>query len=92
MDAANNEGVALSDGDAADLAGNERTRPRSRSRRRRKRRRRRRESGGGGGANCRNKNVWIENFVYSPEFSVKWRFGQSDLQQINQTNMVISFR
>lgn len=51
-----------------------------------------RESGGGASANCRNKNVWIENFVYSPEFTVKWRFDESDLQQINQTNMVISFR
>lgn len=53
-----------------------------------------RESGGGVGAsaNCRNKNVWIENFVYSPEFTVRWRFDESDLRQINQTNMVISFR
>lgn len=46
-----------------------------------------------GVANCRNKNVWIENFVYSPEFSVKWRFSESDLREReNQTNMVISFR
>lgn len=42
--------------------------------------------------NCRNKNVWIENFVYSPAFTVKWRFSENDLQQINQTTMVISFR
>lgn len=34
------------------------------------------------GANCRNKNVWIENFVYSPTFTVKWRFSQWDLQQL----------
>lgn len=48
------------------------------------------------GANCRNKNVWIENFVYSPTFTVKWRFSQWDLQQLmNGTSAeppVISFR
>lgn len=49
------------------------------------------------GANCRNKNVWIENFVYSPTFTVKWRFSQWDLQQLmNGTSgeppPVISFR
>lgn len=49
------------------------------------------------GANCRNKNVWIENFVYSPTFTVKWRFSQWDLQQLmNGTSEepppVISFR
>lgn len=48
------------------------------------------------GANCRNKNVWIENFVYSPTFTVKWRFSQWDLQQLmNGTSSeppVISFR
>lgn len=58
-----------------------------------------RESGRNGGgkakigesANCRNKNVWIENFVYSPTFSVRWRFSPSDLQT-NETSAVISFR
>lgn len=50
---------------------------------------------GSGAANCRNKNVWIENFVYSPTFTVKWRFSQRELEQqlMNQTNkLVISFR
>lgn len=48
---------------------------------------------GGSLSNCRNKNVWIENFVYSPTFTVNWRFSQSELQQLNQTTrMVISFR
>lgn len=41
---------------------------------------------------CRHKSVWIENFVYQPHFSVKWKFSQEDLRDFNQTGYFVNFR
>lgn len=39
-----------------------------------------------------NKNVWVENFVYNPSYTLKWRFSQSELQKLNENITDISFR